>query len=199
MSNIITGDSSNRPEFIVNTEDAVIISDKPVEIQASIENHEVEQSINAEALVLDGDMAQMTFDDHHATIYVEMTGQGPRGERGLSAYELWLEQGNEGTIDDFLNSSLNYTHPAQHPAEMIVETDEKQFISFIEKSRISGYVHDQIAASRVWVINHTLDKYPAVAIVDTAGNLVGGDIEYVSKSRIIATFSAEFSGKAYLN
>lgn len=29
---------------------------------------------------------------------------GARGKPGKSAYELWLENGNEGTIEDFLNS-----------------------------------------------------------------------------------------------
>ena len=30
--------------------------------------------------------------------------RGFRGPEGKSAYEVWLDQGNEGTIDDFLNS-----------------------------------------------------------------------------------------------
>lgn len=29
---------------------------------------------------------------------------GTRGKPGKSAYELWLENGNKGTIEDFLNS-----------------------------------------------------------------------------------------------
>lgn len=29
---------------------------------------------------------------------------GARGKPGKSAYELWLENGNKGTIEDFLNS-----------------------------------------------------------------------------------------------
>ena len=29
---------------------------------------------------------------------------GARGKPGKSAYELWLENGNNGTIEDFLNS-----------------------------------------------------------------------------------------------
>ena len=29
--------------------------------------------------------------------------RGFRGPEGKSAYEVWLDQGNEGTIDDFLN------------------------------------------------------------------------------------------------
>lgn len=52
---------------------------------------------------------------------------------------------------------------------------------------------------KVWEITHNLDKYPSVTIVDSAGSVVMGDITYTSKSAIKITFSAAFSGKAYLN
>ena len=51
----------------------------------------------------------------------------------------------------------------------------------------------------VWEITHNLDKYPSVTIVDSAGSVVMGDITYTSKSSLTVTFSAAFSGKAYLN
>lgn len=51
----------------------------------------------------------------------------------------------------------------------------------------------------VWEITHNLDKYPSVTIVDSAGSVVMGDITYTSKSALTVTFSAAFSGKAYLN
>lgn len=51
----------------------------------------------------------------------------------------------------------------------------------------------------VWDITHNLDKYPSVTIVDSAGSVVMGDITYTSKSALTVTFSAAFSGKAYLN
>ena len=51
----------------------------------------------------------------------------------------------------------------------------------------------------VWEITHNLDKYPSVTVVDSAGSVVMGDITYTSKSAIKITFSAAFSGKAYLN
>ena len=51
----------------------------------------------------------------------------------------------------------------------------------------------------IWDITHDLDKYPSVTVVDSAGSVVMGDITYTSKSAIKITFSAAFSGKAYLN
>lgn len=58
---------------------------------------------------------------------------------------------------------------------------------------------DQPVASDVWVLEHNLDKYPSVTIVDSAGSVVVGDVTYVSKNKIIVTFIGAFSGKAYLN
>lgn len=62
-----------------------------------------------------------------------------------------------------------------------------------------GYTHDQIAAASIWDITHNLDRYPSVTVVDTGGNVVVGDVEYLTTSHIRVHFSAEFSGKAYLN
>ena len=84
-------------------------------------------------------------------------------------------------------------------ADSIIETDEKQFISLADKLKLAGFIHDQIATSSTWVVNHTLDKFPSVSVVDTGGNLVMGDVEYISTSQLKIYFSYEFSGKAYLN
>lgn len=61
------------------------------------------------------------------------------------------------------------------------------------------YVFTQATASDTWEIKHNLYKYPSVSIVDTGGNIVCGDIEYIDINNCICHFSAPFSGKAYLN
>ena len=62
-----------------------------------------------------------------------------------------------------------------------------------------NYVHNQIVASNSWEIQHNLDKYPSVSIVDSGNNLVIGEIKYIDSNNIIITFTSVFSGKAYLN
>lgn len=122
------------------------------------------------------------------------------GARGLSAYEIWLKDGNKGSIEDFLEAlKAEYTHPDFHSADIIEETEERQFISLEEKLRLSGYIHDQISPDQTWHVTHNLDKFPSVSVVDTGNNIVVGDIEYISKKELKITFSYEFSGKAYLN
>lgn len=61
------------------------------------------------------------------------------------------------------------------------------------------YVHTQGSASSAWTINHPLNKFPSVDIVDSANSVVIGQIEYISASQIIVYFNNPFSGKAYLN
>ncbi len=62
-----------------------------------------------------------------------------------------------------------------------------------------NYVHTQAVASQVWEVKHDLDKYCAVIVVDSAGNVVVGDIVYIDKDNVRITFTASFSGKAYFN
>lgn len=62
-----------------------------------------------------------------------------------------------------------------------------------------NFVFSQQSASDTWTITHTLNKFPAVEVVDSGGTVVIGNITYNSTSEIVITFSASFSGKAYLN
>jgi hypothetical protein len=69
----------------------------------------------------------------------------------------------------------------------------------IIKERSFNYIHVQSISSTVWTINHPLQKFASVTIVDSAENVVYGDIEYITTTQIKVTFSAAFGGKAYLN
>mgnify|MGYP003626108746 FL=1 len=63
----------------------------------------------------------------------------------------------------------------------------------------ANYVHTQGVAAAVWVITHSLGKYPSVSVVDSAGTVVIGQVDYDSVDRVTLTFKAVFSGKAYFN
>lgn len=60
------------------------------------------------------------------------------------------------------------------------------------------YVHIQNASATTWNISHDLDGFPSVTIVDSGGSVVIGSITYNSSSSITVSFSAPFSGVAYL-
>jgi len=61
------------------------------------------------------------------------------------------------------------------------------------------YTHEQTIAAAVWVVSHNLDKYPSVMLVDSAGTVVMGGIQFISRDHLIVTFSSAFSGRAFLN
>jgi hypothetical protein len=63
----------------------------------------------------------------------------------------------------------------------------------------STYVHTQILASTTWSVAHDLGKFPSVMVVDSGNNVVIGDIHYVDNNNLTITFSAAFSGRAFIN
>lgn len=70
---------------------------------------------------------------------------------------------------------------------------------FKQHIKDKSFTYTQSVADKEWHIVHDLQKYPSVSVVDSAGNIVIGDVEYISISKIIVRFSGAFSGKAYLN
>lgn len=71
--------------------------------------------------------------------------------------------------------------------------------AYIKDQVRENYIHDQQVASATWVVLHNMNKYPSVNIVDTANDEVTGEVRYNNLNQLTITFTAAFSGKAYLN
>lgn len=95
---------------------------------------------------------------------------GTRGPAGKSSYEIWLEQGNSGTIEDYF-ASLSGGH----------------------------YTYDQMVPSEVWTIEHNLAFFPNVMTFDSAGTQIVGSVDHIDKNNLVITFSHSNGGKAYLS
>lgn len=61
------------------------------------------------------------------------------------------------------------------------------------------FVHTQVTPSATWTINHNLGKFPAVEVVDSASNVVIGEVRYNNANTVTITFVAAFAGKAFFN
>lgn len=61
------------------------------------------------------------------------------------------------------------------------------------------YIHTQMVASDVWEINHNLNKFPSIDVIDSGGTMVVGECEYIDSNNVRVVFIGAFSGKAYLN
>jgi hypothetical protein len=58
---------------------------------------------------------------------------------------------------------------------------------------------DQPIPAITWNINHDMGKHPAVSVLNSSGDEVEAEINYVDVDNIIITFNAAFAGKATLN
>lgn len=96
--------------------------------------------------------------------------RGPEGQSGKSAYELWLDEGNVGSLSDFFASLSG-----------------------------GAYTHDQMTPGLVWSITHDLGFFPNVMTFDSAGTQIIGDVVHINKNSMTITFSHSNAGKAYLS
>ena len=69
----------------------------------------------------------------------------------------------------------------------------------LDQVQDKNFEFDQLTPSASWTITHNLGKMPAVTIVDSAGNKVIGEIQYIDLNTVVLSFSAAFAGKAYMN
>lgn len=60
------------------------------------------------------------------------------------------------------------------------------------------HVHTQGTVSSTWTITHALGGQPSIMVVDSAGTVVFGEVQYLSNTQVRVIFSAPFSGSAYL-
>ena len=63
----------------------------------------------------------------------------------------------------------------------------------------ANFVFTQTSPSATWVVTHNLNKYCSVTVVDSADNIVFGDVLYNSLNQVTLTFAGAFSGKAFFN
>ena len=62
-----------------------------------------------------------------------------------------------------------------------------------------SYVFVQGVPATTWTIQHDLQKFPSITVIDTADTVVIGQYTYINNNNVTLTFSAAFAGKAYLN
>ena len=91
----------------------------------------------------------------------------------------------------------------ENPIEADFEVQDTQPID-VELTLDSGadktFVYEQGIASDTWVVEHNLNKYPSVFIVDSSGAVqIPDEIFYNSENAVTITFLAPFAGKAIFN
>lgn len=116
----------------------------------------------------------------------------------LSSYDYIVSDKNP-TIKDSNHDRLTYW--------INVNTDELFILVSIKDSGDAlwksvcdkTFTFVQAAPSDIWVVNHSLNKYPSVTLVDDTNNLIVGDTEYIDSNSLRVKFTSRVSGKAYIN
>jgi hypothetical protein len=94
---------------------------------------------------------------------------GQKGFDGKSAYQIAVDNGFIGTEEDWLNNLYN------------------------------GYTHTQASLSDTWVINHNLNKYPAIDLLTVGGMKFDATIVHTSLNQAIAYLAIPYTGLAQCN
>ena len=104
--------------------------------------------------------------------------------------------GNMGIVNA---TSNNYNDLSKKPSindVTLIGNKTSKDLGIIEDK---NFVYTQAVSSDVWEIQHNLDKYPSITIVDSGNSVVIGEIVYIDKNNVRITFTSAFSGKAYFN
>jgi hypothetical protein len=64
---------------------------------------------------------------------------------------------------------------------------------------LTSYKHYQNVAEAEWHIEHEMGKNPSVSVVDSANNIVVGEVHYIDTNVLIVRFKYPFKGTAFLN
>ena len=61
------------------------------------------------------------------------------------------------------------------------------------------FVFSQGVPSLQWTVQHNLNKFPSVSVVNNNNIVINGEVTYIDTNNVQLNFSAGFAGKAYLN
>jgi hypothetical protein len=124
--------------------------------------------------------------------------QGLQGTQGIQGTVGTGTQGTQGTSG--AGASAQDINDAISAAALDSTDDLSEGLlnKYFTIARVS-YTHTQGSASNAWVINHNLGFKPNVTVVDSAGNIVEGEIAYTNTNSLTVSFQSAFSGTAYIS
>ena len=125
--------------------------------------------------------------------------QGPRGLQGTQGVQGVQGLGTQGTTGaqgvQGESGIQGISGAALESTDDITEGTTNKYFTI---ARVS-YEHTQGVTSDSWIIAHNLGFKPNVTVVDSAGNIVEGEIAYTNSNSLTVSFSSAFSGKAYIS
>lgn len=97
------------------------------------------------------------------------------------------------------SSAVNYNNLTNKPTINGVVLQGNKTTADLGIKEYQQFVFTQTTPIETWAIQHDMEKFPAVTIVDAAGNEIIGDVAYLDANNVTVTFTSKIAGKAYLN
>jgi len=91
---------------------------------------------------------------------------------------------------------IDHTHTEDDISDLDKYTTQEINNMFLQHNT---FLFSQSTPQSVWSITHTLNKYPSVTVIDSAGTQVEGTVTFIDTNTLIISFNAAFSGTATLN
>lgn len=88
---------------------------------------------------------------------------------------------------------------SDYPDGLKTKTTDLENLSKFVVANLPNFVFTQSIPSTTWLVSHDLNKFCSVTVVSDSNNVMIGNVTYNSLNQLTITFSAAFSGKAYLN
>lgn len=127
--------------------------------------------------------------------------QGTQGVQGTVGVGTQGTQGTIGTGTQGVQGTTGVQGATGIGGAAVDNTDdvpEGTTNKYFTVGRVS-YEHMQGAANNSWTITHNLGFKPNVTVIDSAGNIVEGEIAYTNTNSLTVSFQSAFSGNAYLS
>ena len=125
-----------------------------------------------------------------------------------TTYTLDAVDANSGTqggevdlklVDQLDGTTNNIKLKGKGPFIDVSQTIPNQIDFEVFSGSDANFVFTQSVPATTWTITHNLDKFCSVSVVSDGNQLKYGNISYTNSNSLTITFSAAFSGKAYLN
>ena len=127
--------------------------------------------------------------------------QGTQGVQGTQGLGVQGTQGATGTGTQGTQGTIGVQGATGIGGAAVDNTDdvpEGLTNKYFTVNRVS-YEHMQGSASNSWTITHNLGFKPNVTVIDSAGNIVEGEIAYTNTNSLTVSFQSAFSGTAYIS
>jgi hypothetical protein len=100
-----------------------------------------------------------------------------------------------------MTDNITVTNTVQNVT--VTNTQPNVTISFVGAQGPAGttavfYTYTQATSSNTWTITHNLNGYPTAVVFDSSGNQCEGTFSYTNANTMVITFTAAFSGTAYI-